>query len=161
MRVAFKGGGGYNTQHKCCISRKGLFTWLWRNQSMAVKTQTPNDTVSTDRIEKRVVLRAPRTRVWRALTNAEEFGAWFRVKLEGSFTEGRPVRGRLSIPGYEHVTLENPGRAHRPRAVLLVSLAPLRRRPRRGLLGRAHNAGRVPSRGNRRRHRAHDCRVRV
>jgi len=73
---------------------------------MAVKPQVPRDTTSTDRIEKRVVLRAPRTRVWRALTNAEEFGTWFRVKLEGAFTEGKSVRGRLSIPGYEHVTLE-------------------------------------------------------
>jgi uncharacterized protein YndB with AHSA1/START domain len=73
---------------------------------MAVKTETPNDTVSTDRIEKRVVLRVPRTRVWRAISNAEEFNTWFRVKLEGAFTEGRWVRGRLTIPGYEHVTLE-------------------------------------------------------
>src|SRR6267142_392559 len=73
---------------------------------MAVNTETPNDTKSTDRIEKRVVLRAPRTRVWRALSNAAEFGTWFRVKLEGAFTEGKAVRGRLSIPGYEHVTLE-------------------------------------------------------
>src|SRR2546421_9335185 len=48
---------------------------------MAVQTPAPEDTVSTDRIEKRVVLRAPRTRVWRALTNAAEFGTWFRVKL--------------------------------------------------------------------------------
>src|SRR5438067_13326193 len=73
---------------------------------MAVNTETPNDTKSTDRIEKRLVLRAPPTRVWRALTNAAEFGTWFRVKLEGAFTEGKSVRGRLSIPGYEHVTLE-------------------------------------------------------
>ncbi|TME49134.1 MAG: vanillate O-demethylase oxidoreductase VanB [Chloroflexi bacterium] len=73
---------------------------------MAVKTQAPNETSSTDRIEKRVVLRAPRTPVWRALTSAEEFGTWFRVKLDGGFTEGRSVRGRLTIPGYEHVTLE-------------------------------------------------------
>jgi len=73
---------------------------------MAVKTEMPNDTKSTDRIEKRVVLRAPRTRVWRALTNAAEFGTWFRVKLEGAFTEGKSVRGRLSIQGYEDVTLE-------------------------------------------------------
>ena len=72
---------------------------------MEVKTPAPNDT-STDRIQKQVVLRAPRTRVWRALTNAAEFGTWFRVKLEGAFAEGRSVRGRLSIPGYEHVTLE-------------------------------------------------------
>jgi len=73
---------------------------------MAVKTPAPNDTTSTDRIEKRVVLRAPRTRVWRALTNAEEFGTWFRVKLEGAFTEGRPIRGQMAIPDYEHLTLE-------------------------------------------------------
>ena len=73
---------------------------------MAVTTQAPNDTMTTDRIEQRVVLRAARTRVWRALTNAAEFGTWFRVKLEGAFAEGRPVRGRLSIPGYEHLPLE-------------------------------------------------------
>src|SRR6266496_5789901 len=92
-------------QHNCCISMR-LSTWLRRNRPMAVKTEAPTDTKSTDRIEKRVVLRAPRTRVWRALTDAAEFGTWFRVKLEGAFTEGKPVRGRLSIPGYEHVTLE-------------------------------------------------------
>ena len=73
---------------------------------MPVKTPAPTDTSRTDRIEKRVVLRAARTRVWRAITNAEEFGTWFRVKLEGAFVEGKPVRGRLSIPGYEHLTLE-------------------------------------------------------
>ncbi len=73
---------------------------------MAVKTETPTDTTSTDRIEKRVVLRAPRARVWRAISNAEEFGTWFRVNLEGAFAEGRPIRGRMAIPGYEHVTLE-------------------------------------------------------
>ncbi len=73
---------------------------------MAVKTPAPTDTRSTDRIEQRVVLRAARTRVWRAITNAEEFGTWFRVKLEGAFTEGRPMRGKITIPGYEHVTVE-------------------------------------------------------
>jgi len=73
---------------------------------MALKTPMPNDTTSTDRIEKRVVLRAPRTRVWRALTNAQEFGTWFRVNLEDAFTAGRPIQGRLTIPGYEHVIME-------------------------------------------------------
>jgi uncharacterized protein YndB with AHSA1/START domain len=73
---------------------------------MAVTTQAPNDTKSTDRIEQRVVLRAPRTRVWRAITNADEFGTWFRMKLEGAFTEGKPIRGTITVPGYEHVTLE-------------------------------------------------------
>src|SRR5258706_544032 len=73
---------------------------------MSVQTQTRSDTMSTDRIEKRVVLRAPRTRVWRAIADAAEFGTWFRVKLEGAFAAGKPIRGRMAIPGYEHVTLE-------------------------------------------------------
>lgn len=61
---------------------------------------------NTDRIEKHIVLRAPRARVWRALTDAREFGAWFRVALEGEFTAGVTLRGRITHPGYEHVTME-------------------------------------------------------
>jgi uncharacterized protein YndB with AHSA1/START domain len=61
---------------------------------------------TTDVIHKKVVLNAPRARVWRALTDAEEFGTWFRVKLEGPFEEGATVRGRITHPGYEHVVLE-------------------------------------------------------
>ena len=49
--------------------------------------------MSTDRIEKRVVLRAPRSRVWRALSDAKEFGTWFRLTLDGAFAEGKTVRG--------------------------------------------------------------------
>jgi uncharacterized protein YndB with AHSA1/START domain len=62
--------------------------------------------MSTDRIEKSMVLEAPRSRVWRAIASAEEFGVWFRVKLEGAFAPGACVRGRITHPGYEHVTLE-------------------------------------------------------
>jgi len=61
---------------------------------------------STDRIEKTVHLRAPVARVWRALTDAAEFGAWFRVKLEGPFAVGATVRGRITYPGYEPLTME-------------------------------------------------------
>jgi len=60
----------------------------------------------TDRIEKTILLRAPRSRVWRALTDAAEFGAWFHVNLEGPFAVGRTVRGRITFPGYEHVMME-------------------------------------------------------
>lgn len=63
-------------------------------------------TTMTDRIEKTITLRAPRARVWRALTTAEEFGQWFGVRLEGPFAEGATVRGRITIRGYEHVMLE-------------------------------------------------------
>lgn len=62
--------------------------------------------MNTDRIEKRVVLRASRARVWRALTDAQEFGTWFGVRLEGAFAPGARVRGRITIPGYEHVVME-------------------------------------------------------
>ncbi len=60
----------------------------------------------TDRVEKTVTLRAPRSRVWRAITTPEEFGAWFGVKLEGQFSEGATVRGNITYPGYEHLTME-------------------------------------------------------
>ena len=62
--------------------------------------------MSTDRIEKKIVLRAPRSRVWRAIADAEEFGTWFGAKLEGPFAAGARVRGRITIPGYEHVMMD-------------------------------------------------------
>jgi uncharacterized protein YndB with AHSA1/START domain len=62
--------------------------------------------MSTDRIENSVVLRAARSRVWRAIANAEEFGTWFGAKLEGRFTPGARVQGPVTYPGYEHVTMD-------------------------------------------------------
>ncbi|HEV3058419.1 MAG TPA: SRPBCC family protein [Vicinamibacterales bacterium] len=59
-----------------------------------------------DRIEKKIVLRATRARIWRALTNADEFGKWFGMALEGTFAVGSSVRGRITTPGYEHLTIE-------------------------------------------------------
>ena len=73
---------------------------------MTAQTQQTRDTPSTDRIEKRFEVRAPRARVWRAIADANEFGAWFGMKLEGVFAAGRTVRGRLTIPNYDHLTLE-------------------------------------------------------
>jgi uncharacterized protein YndB with AHSA1/START domain len=60
----------------------------------------------TDRIEKKIHLRAPRARVFRALTDATEFGSWFRVNLEGPFRVGERVRGKILEPGFEHITME-------------------------------------------------------
>ena len=57
----------------------------------------------TDRIGKTVELNAPVSRVWRALTDHEEFGKWFRVRLEGPFVPGQPNRGHVTYPGYEHL----------------------------------------------------------
>ena len=62
--------------------------------------------MSTDRIERTIVLRAPRARVWRALARADEFGAWFGVALEGSFAPGARLTGHITAPGHEHLTME-------------------------------------------------------
>jgi uncharacterized protein YndB with AHSA1/START domain len=57
----------------------------------------------TDRIEKTVELKAPVSRVWKALTDHEEFGMWFRVKLDAPFVAGQPSTGHITYPGYEHL----------------------------------------------------------
>jgi uncharacterized protein YndB with AHSA1/START domain len=62
--------------------------------------------VNTDSITKNVLLNAPRSRVWRALTNAQEFGAWFGVKLAGTFAPGARLQGPITHTGYESLTMD-------------------------------------------------------
>jgi uncharacterized protein YndB with AHSA1/START domain len=62
-------------------------------------------TPSTDRIEKQVILDAPRPRVWRALTDVAQFNAWFGVSLTAPFAPGAEVTGKIGLKGYEHVTM--------------------------------------------------------
>jgi len=61
---------------------------------------------NTDRIERDILLRAPRSRVWQALTDPVQFGTWFRVKLETGFAVGQQAHGRITYPGYEHLRFE-------------------------------------------------------
>lgn len=69
---------------------------------------TTAPTTSSDRIEEQVVLDAPRARVWRALTDPAELGAWFGVHFEPGTTiaPGAKVLGRIAIPGYEHIVFD-------------------------------------------------------
>ena len=61
----------------------------------------------TDRIKRSILINANRSRVWRALSNAEEFGAWFGVDLAGqAFAPGARARGPLTHRGYEHIVFE-------------------------------------------------------
>ena len=69
-------------------------------------TATTDQPQTTDRIEKRFEVSAKRSRVWRAISDANEFGAWFGIKLDRPFTAGATVFGRLTITGYEHISLE-------------------------------------------------------
>jgi uncharacterized protein YndB with AHSA1/START domain len=61
---------------------------------------------STDRIEKQVLLRAPRSRVWRALTDHQEFGKWFGVILAGPIEPGATLTGKITHKGYEDAPFE-------------------------------------------------------
>ena len=57
-------------------------------------------------IEKRIELKAPVARVWRAISNSREFGEWFRVRFDGPFVPGQIARGKLLYPGFENVKFE-------------------------------------------------------
>jgi uncharacterized protein YndB with AHSA1/START domain len=75
------------------------------NQETDVPTAAPT---TSDRIEEQALIRAPRERVWRALADPQEFGAWFRVRFapDATFTPGAVTRGQVMEPGYEHITWE-------------------------------------------------------
>jgi len=53
---------------------------------------------STDRIEKQLTLRAPVSRVWKAIADAKEFGSWFGFQIEGEFVAGKTIRGTFNGP---------------------------------------------------------------
>jgi uncharacterized protein YndB with AHSA1/START domain len=72
---------------------------------MSTASKTPTGT-STDRIQKTIVLRAPRSKVWRALTDSAQFGQWFGATLQDPFVAGRRTRGPITIPGYDHLSFE-------------------------------------------------------
>ncbi len=62
---------------------------------------------STDRIERKVLINAPRARVWRALSDAGEFGDWFGVNFKGkTFVAGKHIQGKITYPGYEHLNMD-------------------------------------------------------
>ena len=69
---------------------------------------------SFDRIEKRVTLRAPVSRVWQAIANAKEFGRWFGVTLEGDFVAGKPIIATFSSLPSEAAILEHQKRLGLP-----------------------------------------------
>ena len=75
-------------------------------------------------IEKTIDLKAPVARVWRALTDHEEFGEWFRVKLEGPFVVGEVSRGQITYPGYKHMQWEATIQAMDAERLLSLSWCP-------------------------------------
>src|ERR1700761_197089 len=55
--------------------------------------------MSTDRIEKRILLHAPLPRIWRALADSTDFGTWFGVKFNGPFAPGARIHGVIAPTG--------------------------------------------------------------
>ena len=66
---------------------------------MSAQSYATTSSQTTHRIEKTTVLRAPQTRVWRALTDATQFGTWFGIKLNEPFAVGRTVKGQMTFRG--------------------------------------------------------------
>ena len=68
---------------------------------------TNSSASQTDRVERQIILKAPRSRVWRALTNAEEFGTWFGASLKGqTFAPGKRATGHMTSCGHEHIKFD-------------------------------------------------------
>jgi uncharacterized protein YndB with AHSA1/START domain len=68
--------------------------------------QSTGGRMSSDRIEKSVVLRVPRERAWEAFSTAKAFGEWFGVKLQGTFKPGVRLNGKVTQRGYEDYPFE-------------------------------------------------------
>ncbi len=72
---------------------------------MATQTAKSSAPSSTDRIETRTEVRAPRARVWRAIADSKEFGTWFGIALQGAFTPGATIRGAMTRAGCDDLIL--------------------------------------------------------
>jgi uncharacterized protein YndB with AHSA1/START domain len=84
--------------------------------------------MNTDQIVKRIVLKAPRERVWRAVSDSDAFGSWFGVKFSGPFTIGAPMTGRI-VPTQvdpEVAKLQEP-HAGQPFQIWVECIEPMRR----------------------------------
>ncbi len=81
---------------------------------------------STDSISRSVTIKAPRSRVWRALTDAKEFSKWFGVAIETPFEAGKPAYGVITMKGLAGMRFELAVESSNPRVVLLVAVAPVR-----------------------------------
>ncbi len=83
--------------------------------------------MNSDRVEKQVLLRAPLERVWRAISDSEQFGTWFGVEFEGPFVAGTAMRGR-TVPTAvdpEIAKLQEP-HAGKPFEITIDRIEPMR-----------------------------------
>lgn len=60
--------------------------------------------MSSDRIEKGILIQASVSRVWRAIADHKEHGTWFQCEFDRPFKVGEQVMGRMTLNGVEHLT---------------------------------------------------------
>src|SRR6202051_48932 len=84
--------------------------------------------MSTDRIEKKALLRAPRKRAWRALSDSTEFGSWFGMKFDGPFEPGAKMRGVI-VPTTVNAEVAKAQKAYEglPFEIIIEQMEPERR----------------------------------
>src|SRR5271168_4000662 len=83
-----------------CVASPGAssFTGLatvWLHFIADAVTMQPGGCMNTDRIEKKILLKAPLARVWRALSDSTEFGTWFGMRFDGLFAPGTKMTGAI------------------------------------------------------------------
>lgn len=75
--------------------------------------------MDTERIEKRILLQAPLNRVWRAISDSTEFGAWFGMKFDSPFAPGAVMRGVI-VPTAVDPEVAKAQKPHEGKAVEIV-----------------------------------------
>jgi uncharacterized protein YndB with AHSA1/START domain len=80
--------------------------------------------MANDQIERQIELKAPVSRVWRALTDSREFGTWFGVAMEDPFVPGEVAKGQITHPGYEHLRMEVVVQAMEPESLFSFTWHP-------------------------------------
>ena len=128
--------------------------------------------MNKDRVVKTIVLKAPRERVWQALTNSSAFGVWFGAKIDGPFIAGKEVTGRImptqvdaDVAKYQEsisrCSVARQGRTHRTDEVVFILLASLRRRSGRRFFAGADDARHLRAAGRGGRDLAHNHGIRI
>lgn len=82
-------------------------------------TATAATAQASDRIERSILIQAPRAKVWKLIADAETFGRWFGADLTGqTFAPGQVARGPITIEGFTHVMFDVKVERVEPQTVL-------------------------------------------
>ena len=84
--------------------------------------------MSQDKIEKKIVLKASRERVWRAISDSKNFGVWFGVDFDGPFVAGQKLTGRI-MPTQVDPEVAKKQEPHKgtPFEIVVDTIAPMER----------------------------------